>query len=147
MQIQGTVLWIDPPRQARREWTGFGCLRATLLIAVLVPMVIAAVPIVIAMRMLRSGQSGSSFLSAVASHVTGHWVSMRLFGNARDVPVRDVRVRDANGQQYLVRVVGDLSMGNLSAEDAVTLSCVNRKGTYLLRRGVNHTTRSSIVPR
>jgi hypothetical protein len=97
--------------------------------------------------MLRGGGSRPGFLSQVGVRVTSFWLSMRLFGHNGDVMVRDIRVRDVAGRQWLVRIHGILSRGNLNVGDSVTIEGDDRGGTLEFRRGLNHTIQSALVVR
>ena len=83
--------------------------------------------------------SRSGFFSQVGVRVTSYWLSARLFGPSGDVIVRDFRVRDIAGHQWLVRMHGVLRLGNLNVGDSVTIEGDDRGGTLVFRRGQNHT--------
>lgn len=90
-------------------------------------------------RLFRGG-----FLSAVAIQVTSFFLTRRLFGSVATTPVRDVRVRDAAGQETLVRIKGQLVTGSVAVGDDVSIAGWNRGGMMLFRRGYNSRVRSAI---
>ena len=63
------------------------------------------------------------------------------------VPVRDIRVRDAQRLEHLIRVEGDFVAGNFGIGDEVEVAGQNRHGTLIFRSGWNKRTRSKIVSR
>lgn len=141
-QIRGTILRVDAPYTGKRDLTIAGVVGKVLLALFVLPFLL---PFWLLLSMFRSDAARPSFTSQVAVRVTSFWVSLKLYGDRRVVLVRDVRVRDGAGQQWLVRVTGNFVAGALSVGDDVTLEGVNRKGTIVFRRGINHTIRSAIA--
>jgi len=78
-----------------------------------------------------------ALVTGVASQIIGFVLTRRLIGGSASVPVRDVRVLDASGQQFLVRLKGHLKSGNLAVGDEVIAKGWMRRGTLLFRRGFN----------
>jgi hypothetical protein len=138
-QIQGTVIHLDAPYPGKRERSLWAVVGKLLLAIALVPIVL---PLWLLGSMSCGGGSRPGFLSQIAVRVTSFWLSMRLFGHNGDVMVRDFRVRDGTGKQWLVRINGMLSRGNLNLGDSVTIEGDDRGGTIMFRRGHNHTIRS-----
>jgi hypothetical protein len=68
----------------------------------------------------------------------------RVGGLRTQVPVRDLRVRDGEGGEHSVRLVGQLVGASVNVGDDVTLSGFSWGGTLNARRGLNHRTRSVI---
>lgn len=60
------------------------------------------------------------------------------------VPVRYFRVRDDDETEWMVRMKGKISLGNISADDLVSLWGRWRGGTLFVKRGYNHRTRSRV---
>jgi hypothetical protein len=60
------------------------------------------------------------------------------------VPVRYLRVRDDNEDEWTVRMKGNTCLGNVSTDDLVSLWGYWRGGTLFVKRGYNHRTRSQI---
>jgi hypothetical protein len=87
------------------------------------------------------------FLSAVAVQVAGFLLTRRLVGPMASIPVRDIRVRDAAGQEFLVRLKGQLTSGSVSVGDDVLLEGWDRNGMLLFRRGFNKRIRTAIKVR
>jgi len=138
-QIQGTVVHLDAPYLGKKERSAWAVVAKLALALVLVPIVL---PLWLLGLMFGGGNTRHGFLSQVGVRVTSFWVSMRLFGHNGDVMVRDLRVRDGSGRQWLVRINGLLSRGNLNIGDCVTIEGENRLGTLVFRRGHNHTIQS-----
>lgn len=60
------------------------------------------------------------------------------------VPVRYFRVRDDDEAEWMVRMKGNISLGNISADDLVSLWGRWRGGTLFVKHGYNHRTRSRV---
>jgi hypothetical protein len=141
-QIQGTVIHLDPPYLGKKDRSVWAVLGKLALALALVPIVL---PLWLLGFMFRGGGPRTGFLSQVGVRVTSFWLSMRLFGHNGDVMVRDFRVRDGTGRQWLVRMQGILSRGNLNVGDSVTIEGDDHGGTLVFRRGHNHTIRSVLA--
>jgi len=87
------------------------------------------------------------FLSAVAVQVTSFMLTRRLLGPVANVPVRDIRLRDGNGQETLVRIKGQLISGSVTVGDDVHVEGWERGGMLLFRRGYNNRIRAAIQVR
>jgi hypothetical protein len=90
----------------------------------------------------KGGHSG--VLSSAMSHGIGYLFSKRLTRAAADVPVRDLRVRDAGGAEHLVRLRGHVVSGSVNVGDDIRAEGPDRDGTLLLRRGWNSRINSEI---
>ena len=143
-QIQGTVIHLDPAYLGKKDRSVWAVIGKLALALALVPILL---PLWLLGFMFRGGGSRPGFLSQVGVRVTSFWLSMRLFGHNGDVMVRDFRVRDGTGRQWLVRIHGILSRGNLNVGDSVTIEGDDRGGTLEFRRGLNHTIQSALVVR
>ena len=84
------------------------------------------------------------FLSAIAVQVVSFLLTRRLMGPMANVPVRDIRVRDSAGQEFLVRMKGQLTSGSVSVGDDVLVEGWDRNGMLLFRRGYNKRIRTAI---
>ena len=113
-----------------------------LLLPVILGVVIAGLIIGITFSIL--GIGSSKFFSGLASQIIGFFLTGKLFGSKEQVPVRDIRLRDDSGQEHLVRIRGELFAGNISVGDEVEVEGFNRRGTLMLRRGLNKRTRAEI---
>jgi hypothetical protein len=87
------------------------------------------------------------FLSAIAVQVASFLLTRRLMGPMANVPVRDIRVRDTAGQEFLVRLKGQLKSGAVSVGDDVVVEGWDRNGMLLFRRGFNKRIRTAIKVR
>jgi hypothetical protein len=83
-------------------------------------------------------------LSGVAVQVISFTLTRRLMGPMANVPVRDIRVRDASGQETLVRMKGQLTSGSVSVGDDILAEGWERSGMLLFRRGYNKRIRADI---
>jgi len=84
------------------------------------------------------------FLSAIAVQVVSFCLTRRLMGPMANVPVRDIRIRDSAGQEFLVRMKGQLTSGSVSVGDDVLVEGWDRNGMLLFRRGYNKRIRTAI---
>ena len=84
------------------------------------------------------------FLSAISVQVVSFFLTRRLMGPMANVPVRDIRVRDAAGQEFLVRIKGQMTSGSVSVGDDVLVEGWDRNGMLLFRRGYNKRIRTAI---
>jgi hypothetical protein len=84
------------------------------------------------------------FLSAIAVQVVSFVLTRRLMGPMANVPVRDIRIRDSGGQEFLVRMKGQLTSGSVSVGDDVVIEGWDRHGMLLFRRGYNKRIRTKI---
>lgn len=84
------------------------------------------------------------FLSAIAVQVVSFVLTRRLMGPMANVPVRDIRIRDSAGQEFLVRMKGQLTSGSVSVGDDVAVEGWDRHGMLLFRRGYNKRIRTAI---
>jgi hypothetical protein len=99
---------------------------------------------VLAVLWLLSKILPTGFLSTLATQVIGFMLTRSLMGPMATVPVRDVRVRDASGQETLVRLKGQLTSGSVSVGDDITAEGWLRNGMLLFRRGYNNRIRAEI---
>ena len=93
--------------------------------------------------MVSSNRGRPSFVSEVAVRAAGFWAGRKIVDNM--IPVRDVRVQDRTGRQWLVRICGQLKSGNVTLGDVVTMDGIDRNGTLWFREGTNHTIRSNVL--
>jgi len=85
-----------------------------------------------------------NLLSGVAIQVMSFLFTRRLVGPIANVPVRDIRVRDSAGQEFLVRLKGQLTSGSVSVGDDVLMEGWDRGGMLMFRRGYNKRIRTAI---
>lgn len=84
------------------------------------------------------------FLSAIGIQVVSFLLTRRLMGPMANVPVRDIRVRDSAGQEFLIRMKGQLNSGSVSVGDDVVVEGWDRNGMLHFRRGYNKRVRTAI---
>lgn len=146
--LDGRVIQVEPIYMGTpdSQW-GLSLLKIVALFGIayyfatqlLIVFVLLAVVAWFLAKILRGG-----FVSAVAVQVTSFMLTRRLLGPVASIQVRDVRVRDGNGQETLVRMKGQLVSGSLSVGDDVHVEGFERGGTLLFRRGYNNRIRAEI---
>jgi hypothetical protein len=145
----GRVIHVDPTYLGLpdRRWGRLLARAGVLGLAVyyfglLILLIIAGL---IAVAWLASRLLPTGFLTGVATQVAAFALTRRLVGPAvPSIPIRDVRVRDAAGNETLVRLKGQLTAGNLLVGDDVQLEGWERAGTVHFRRGYNNRLRAAI---
>lgn len=127
----------------QKEWWEI-TVKLMFIVAVLVFFGIAAVVILLLLVVLslifsrrRSRSQRTGFLEGVATHVASFLIIGHLFGSKNNVPVREYRIRHANGSESLMRIEGHIVQGSLAAGDDVSVEGFNHRGTLILRRGWN----------
>lgn len=153
-KLEGRVIHIDAVYLARPDfnWGVFLFKLSLFIVAVLVigPIIIGIVLGVVLVSLILSAifprgvANRPGCLSSLATQVFGFFLSSKLRSPQADVPVRDARLRDAQGQEHLVRIKGEITSGNINAGDEVEVEGPNRNGTLVVRRGWNKRTRSEI---
>jgi hypothetical protein len=142
-QLDGTVVHTGLQQMGRlqKEWWEIAwkvCVIATILLffgmAALTILVIAAV---LSLFFASKQRDRPGFLQNLATQVASFLIIGHLFGPRKGVPVCDFRVRDANGNESLVRVEGHVIQGAFAIDDDVTVEGFNHGGTLVLRRGWN----------
>jgi len=78
-----------------------------------------------------------ALVTGVATQIIGFLLTRRLIGAPAIIPVRDIRLRDASGQEFLVRIKGQLRLGSIAAGDEIIAKGWMRRGTLRFRRGFN----------
>ena len=87
----------------------------------------------------------AGLITGVAVQVISFVLTRRLMGPVASIPTRDVRIRDANGQDHLVRLKGHLQSGSISVGDEVTITGWRRSGTLVAIGGFNRRVNARIV--
>jgi hypothetical protein len=149
-KLTGTVIAVEPPYMAKPEMDLAKLLGKLALGILLLPVILVvgatALVISVAFSVLSFGRGGGPGLfSNIASQVFSFFLIGKLFGPRREVPVRDIRLRDASGLENLVRIQGEMRAGNLNVGDEVEVEGFDRGGTLMFRRGWNKRIRSEIV--
>ena len=140
MQIHGTVVHIDQLYAGKRAGSILRTVGKVVLAVVLAPV---ALFLWLLFGMVSSNRGRPSFVSEVAVRAVGFWAGRKIVDNM--IPVRDVRVQDRAGRQWLVRICGQLKSGNVTIGDVVTMDGIDRNGTLWFREGTNHTIRSRLI--
>jgi hypothetical protein len=152
--LEGTIIQADPSYMGHPDFSWAGLLvKLTLLVLAVVvvgPIVIgvliglAVVALMFSFLFPSSSSKSTGCLTGLASQMVGFFLTKRMLGSKPDIQVRDFRLRDAEGQEHLVRVKGELISGNMGVGDEVQVEGFDRGGTLNLRRGRNQRTRSEI---
>ena len=140
MQIHGTVVHIDRVYAGKRPVKFVRAVTKVVLAIALAP---AALAVWLMVGMVSSNKGRPTFASDVAVRAAGFWAGRKLVDNT--VAVRDIRLQDGTGRQWLVRICGQLKSGNVTLGDVVTIDGVDRNGTLWLSDGTNHTVRSRLI--
>jgi hypothetical protein len=135
------------------NWTGLAIKGgiAVVLIVVFGPVALGAIVTLAILSLLLRLVSPSSlrgggpgFFKSVFTQVTAFFLTSRLLAPARQIPVRNARLRDQSGTEHLVRVEGYITGGTLAVGDDVVLQGVYRRGTFVMKRGWNNRIRAEL---
>lgn len=149
--ISGVVIFVEGPYQMKKR-SHFAVTLAKTLLGVVVFFVAGSA--ILAWSLFSSfslftrpisRQSNSSFASESAKQMSISYVMSKMFGIQEGVTVRDIRVRDLNQKEYLVRVQGELVAGNFNIGDEVDIVGFNRQGTLIFQSGWNRRTSTKII--
>jgi len=153
-KIDGRVIHVEPPFMSNPDfnWKGFlkRLIIAITLLFVLGPVVLGILfGIGVFFMMLRlifprKGKTGPGFLSGIANNFIGFFLLSKLHGSKADMPVRDIRLRTTSGQEYLIRLKGDLISGNVNVGDEIEVDGYDHRGTIIMKRGKNKRTGAEI---
>ncbi len=83
-------------------------------------------------------------MTGVAVQVLSFMLTRKIMGPNANIPVRDLRLRDSNGVEHLVRMKGHLKTGSVTVGDDISLQGVSKNGTFYCRRGFNKRINSAI---
>jgi hypothetical protein len=149
-KLSGVIIAVEQPYMVKHEINWAFVVLKVILTFILFPFIISLLifsVIAPVMFSLFLGKHGNhpGFFSNIASQVVGFFLTQKLLGPKDLVPVRDIRLRDINGQEHLIRFRGELIAGNLNVGDNVEVEGYNRRGTLMFRRGFNKRTRSEIL--
>lgn len=88
------------------------------------------------------------FASAIFCLFLGQFITMlfsaKMFGKEKQIQVRDVRLRDSQMREHVVRFRGELRSGQVAVGDDIEVWGRNRGGTLMARWGYNFRTRTKI---
>jgi len=145
-KLTGTVIAVEPPYMAKPETDWLRILLKLAMGILFLPVILVVViaGLIVGRTFSILGIGASKFFSGIASQMIGFFLAGKLFGPKEQVPVRDIRLRDASEQEHLVRIRGELVAGNVNVGDEVEVEGFDRRGTLMLRRGKNLRTRSEI---
>jgi len=128
------------------QW-GFFLVKLAILAAAVYyygPILLLALAALLVFAWLFSKILPQGLLSGVAVQVISFMLTRRLMGSSANTPVRDIRVRDASGQETLVRIKGQLVSGSVSVGDDILVQGPERGGMLAFRRGYNKRIRTDI---
>ena len=149
-KLVGTVIVSEPPYMTKpiSHWA-VKSIKIPLLIfffPVIISVLIAAMMASFIYSFLSFGRGARpGFLSSIASQVIGFFLTGKLFGPKDQIPVRDVRIRDKNGNEHLIRIAGELIAGNFNVGDEIEALGFNRRGTLIFYKGRNYRTGTEII--
>lgn len=86
----------------------------------------------------------SGIFCLILGQLMGGLFSAKLFGKEKQIQVRDVRLRDTQLQEHVVRFRGELRAGQVAVGDEIEIWGKNRGGTVMARWGYNFRTRTRI---
>lgn len=121
------------------------------LIVFLLPIIVSAILAAPIIRLMFSFMFPSlagertQMQSGIGSQLLSFFLYGALFGPKKADTVRDIRLRDEQGQERLVRIVGDLVTGNVNIGDEIVAVGWNKRGTLMFYRGRNLRTNSEIL--
>jgi len=146
--INGRVIHVEPMYMAMPDflWGRFLVKLAVIGASVyyLGFVILVALGVLLILAWLASKILPQGLLSGVAVQVISFMLTRRLMGPIANVPVRDIRVRDASSQETLVRMKGQLTAGSVSVGDDLVVEGWDRGGMLLFRRGYNKRIRTDI---
>ena len=150
-RISGVVIAIDGPYMAKRESSWLGVMSKFLLVVLLIgPLIVAGFMASQIASFLSWGRpsirrNGRGFASQFGQTMASSYLTSKLYGPQDGVSVRDVRVRDTERLEHLIRVQGDFVAGNFSVGDEIEAAGFDQHGTLLFRSGWNKRTRTKIL--
>lgn len=135
--VVGRVIAMEAPYQEPADFDGYRLATRVLWILLLLPVVLVAGCMVMLLRLFSLGNLLSlAFLQTLINPFNGR--------QPEQVPVRYLRVRDEQESEWMVRVKGRFTSGNVGTDDLISLWGKWRGGTLAMRRGYNHRTNSRI---
>lgn len=149
--LTGRVIAIDQPYQVTRTTNWLLVLLSLLLVLLVLPLIVSAILAAYLLRPVFRFLYPSLFAtpaqgkSGIGSQLLSFFLYGSLFGPKKTDIVRDIRLRDDQGQEHLVRVVGDLVAGNVNVGDEIEAVGWNKRGTLIFFRGRNLRTNSDIL--
>jgi hypothetical protein len=147
--VSGVVIAVDTPYLVKHKSSWLGSMLKVLVGVCIVGPALLAVAITSRVWSLltpwRSQHHHHSFASQALGQFGISYVSTMILRPSDAIPVRDIRIRDADGLEHLVRVRGDLVSGNFGVGDEVEVNGLNRNGTLMFHSGWNWRTRARIV--
>lgn len=146
VSIEGTVIHIDAPYQARVENGLFGTFMKILFGIIILPLTMIGYAAFTAMSWMIPG-SDDKRESGFFNHLLSYSLIHRMHKPPETETVRDFRIRDDSGRERLVRIRGDFVAGNINPGDEVVVEGSDRAGTIVFRRGMNLRTQSHILVR
>src|ERR1043166_3815755 len=143
--IAGRVVSVDPVYMVHPyfDWS-----KSVLKLLVFTALVLLVAPILIAIALclmmidllfslLSSGSKSKGFTFDIIRKLTGFFFSRKRDHKAPAISVRDFRLLDSSGDEYMVRIKGDIVTGGIKVGDELTVTGVNDRGTLMFRHGWN----------
>lgn len=147
--LTGRVIAIDQPYQVSRKRNWFVALPSLIIFLGALPLILAViVGLKIGLswfKLFEFQTSRQQEQPGIGSQLVSFFLYGVLFGPKKTDTVRDIRLRDDQGSEYLVRIVGDFIAGNINAGDEIEVFGWNKQGTLIFYRGRNLRTRSDIL--
>lgn len=150
--IDGRVVSVDPVCMASPDFDWSKLILKILLFTVLVLLVgpiligiaLCLMMISLLLSVLFPKSKSKGFAFDIIHQITGFFFSLSLNKKAPAIPVRDFRLLDAGGDEYLVRIKGDVVTGSIKVGDELSVTGVDDRGTLMFRHGWNQRIRSEI---
>lgn len=152
--LVGRVILVEPPYQERPDFDWFQLFTKILWLMLLVASpflllygllvfggVLPAILALLAMGYLVRFLKPANLLPLLHLHAI---LSPSRRSEIETVPVRNLRVRDDDDVEWMVRMKGQITLGNVATDDLVSLWGRWRGGTLSVTHGYNHRTRSDI---
>jgi hypothetical protein len=144
-ELRGKVIEIQPPYYMKPEFNmgkpililGILCIALFILSQNLILLILVGGAILLIGAVM-------SFLHIPVMFIAFEMIMMQSRGSGRgDVQVRDVVIQDSDGN-HLVRIMGQLTIGNISKGDSITAKGRMKKGMLIFRSGYNHTINTAL---
>lgn len=150
--IAGRVVSIDPVYTVSPDFDWSKLILKIFLLIVLVlvvgPVLIGIALCLMMIKLLFSlffpHSKSKGFTFDIIYQITGFLFSLLQNKKTSALPVRDFRLLDAGGDEYMVRIRGDIVTGSIKVGDELTVTGANDGGTLMFRRGWNQQIRSEI---
>lgn len=146
-QLEGNVISVDPPYDEPPD-PDFAKLCVGILVAItLIPILLAAFIGFIFLALILTFLRLGALLTTL--NPLNLLALLAIFGIGRrakdqQVPVRNFRLRDADGNEYQIRMKGHLQTGDIIPADKLTIWGKWKDGTLIFKKAYNHRTQSEV---